>query len=128
MVLLLGCDFDTGAHMRSDFGYLIYLRNMFRSCDQIVMCYNARPGKATYKSCFLIVRKLAISPCFFALSSKYLRATHIFDLTKLFIADAPMKKKNQDFLLYPLSAHFEIWVQKPPMAEKVKFYMIFFQM
>ena len=30
-------------------------------------------------------------------------------------------KKNQK-MFYPLSEHFEIWVQKPPMAERVKEY------
>ena len=42
----------------------------------------------------------------------------IIDLTKLFIADAPMKKNSKN-LVHPLSEHFEIWVQKPPIAKRV---------
>ena len=48
-------------------------------------------------------------------SNPYLK---ILDPTKLFIADAPIKK-NLKLLFYPLSEHFEIWVRKPPMAERV---------
>ena len=50
-----------------------------------------------------------------SLGNPYLK---ILDLSKLFIADAPVKKKST-FLFYPLSEHFEIWVQKPPMVERV---------
>ena len=36
-------------------------------------------------------------------------------------AEAPMNKKSKNLVLPPLTLkHFEIWVQKPPMAERVK--------
>ena len=34
----------------------------------------------------------------------------ILDLANLFVADAPMKKKNKKYSFTPLSEHFEIWV------------------
>ena len=46
-----------------------------------------------------------------SLGNPYLK---ILDLTKL-IADAPIKKS-----VNLISDHFEIWVQKPPMDERVK--------
>jgi len=39
----------------------------------------------------------------------------ILDLTKLFIADVPMKKKKQKNQLYLFPEYFEIWDQKPPI-------------
>ena len=46
----------------------------------------------------------------------------ILDLSKLFISDAPMKKKFKKFIFTPSHAeHFEIWVRKSPIAERVKF-------
>ena len=47
----------------------------------------------------------------------YLR---IFELANLFVADAPMKKKIKKFSVTTLSEHFEIWVWKPAIAERVK--------
>ena len=45
-------------------------------------------------------------PCSFAFYSKYLLNSYfkILDLTKLFIADAPMKKKSKHFVLHHLRA------------------------
>ena len=40
-------------------------------------------------------------------------------LANLFVADAPMKKKNQKIQFYPLSEHFEKQVQKPPVLGRV---------
>ena len=37
---------------------------------------------------------------------------------KHFVVDAPIKKE----IVLPPSEHFEIWVQKPPVAERVKSY------
>ena len=50
------------------------------------------------------------------LGNSYLK---ILDLSKLFVADTPIKK-SQQLYFYPLSEHFEIWVRKPPIEERVK--------
>ena len=42
-----------------------------------------------------------------SLRNPYLK---ILDLAKLFVANAPVKKKNQNFLLYLLSEQFKIWI------------------
>ena len=41
---------------------------------------------------------------------------------KTFYCRCPYEKKNQKIYFYPLSEHFEIWVRKPPMAERVNSY------
>ena len=48
------------------------------------------------------------------LGNPYLK---MFNLTKLFIADAPMKKK----WFYPSQSTYGIWVQEPSMAERVNY-------
>ena len=44
----------------------------------------------------------------------------IFDLAKLFVADAPLKKKMKKKKFFSLSEHFEKSVQKPPVLGRVK--------
>ena len=51
----------------------------------------------------------------FAIYLKYIYATHtILDLSKLFVANALMKKRNKTFL-----ENFKVWDFKSPMHERV---------
>ena len=47
----------------------------------------------------------------------------ILDLAKRFVSDAPFKKKLKNYLI---SDHFEMWVWKSPMHERVKNYIVRF--
>ena len=60
-------------------------------------------------------------PLLFAFYSKLSWGTHTWKFLTLqaFLLQMPIWKKNKKFSFTPLSEHFEIWVWKPAIAERV---------